>query len=49
MPFSDLRRFSFFDSLAEGLLKAEGRGAIAAFSPTGLSLNTPAHRFHKAL
>ena len=41
--------FPFFDSLAEGLVKAEGRGAIAAFSPTGLSLNTPAHRFHKAL
>lgn len=41
--------FPFFDSLAEGLLEAEGRGAIAAFSPTGLSLNTPAHRYHKAL
>jgi len=41
--------FPFFDSLAEELLKAEGRGAIAAFSPTGLSLNTPAHRFQKDL
>lgn len=41
--------FPFFDSLAEGLLKAEDRGAIAAFSPTGLSLNRPAHRYHKAL
>jgi hypothetical protein len=41
--------FPFFDSLAEALVKADGRGAIAAFSPTGLSLNTPAHRYHKAL
>ena len=29
--------------------KAEGKGIIAAFSPSGLSLNDPAHRFHKAL
>jgi hypothetical protein len=41
--------FPFFDSLAEGLLKAEGKGAIAAFSPSGLSLNAPAHELHKAL
>jgi hypothetical protein len=41
--------FPYFDSLAEGLLKAEGKGAVAAFSPSGLSLNTPAHRYHKAL
>ena len=38
--------FPYFDSLAEALVKAEGRGAIAAFSPTGLSLDAPAHRFH---
>ena len=30
-----------FDSLAESLLKAEGRGAIAAFSPSGLSARRP--------
>ncbi len=34
-------RFPFFDSLAEKLVKAEGKGAIAAFSPSGLSLNRP--------
>ena len=38
-----------FDSLAESLLKAEGRGAIAAFSPSGLSLDGPAHQYHRAL
>jgi hypothetical protein len=32
-----------YDSLAEGFLKPEGRGAIAAFSPSGLSLEGPAH------
>ncbi len=41
--------FPFFNSLGEELLKAENKGAIAAFSPSGLSLNGPAHRFHKAL
>jgi hypothetical protein len=41
--------FPYFDSLAEALLKAEGRGAIAAFSPSGLSLTAPAHRFHQLL
>ncbi len=41
--------FPYFNSLAEELLKAEGKGAIAAVSPSGLSLNEPAHRFHKAL
>jgi hypothetical protein len=39
----------YFDSLAESLVKAEGKGAIAAFSPSGLSWNEPAHRFHQAL
>ena len=38
-----------FDSLAESLLKAEGRGAIAAVSPSGLSLDGPAHQYHRAL
>ena len=37
------------DSLAEAFLKAEGRGTIAAFSPSGLSLDGPAHVFHRAL
>ena len=41
--------FPYFNSLSEELLKAEGKGIIAAFSPTGLSLNDPAHRFHMAL
>ncbi len=41
--------FPYFNSLAEELVKAEGKGAIAAVSPTGLSLNDPAHLFHKAL
>ncbi len=38
-----------FDSLTESLVKAEGRGAIAAFSPSGLSLDGPAHQLHRAL
>ena len=41
--------FPFFNALAEALLKAEGKGAIAAFSPSGLSLNGPAHVFHRAM
>ena len=41
--------FPYFDSLGEVLVKADGKGAIAAFSPSGLSLNGPAHRFHRAL
>jgi hypothetical protein len=41
--------FPYFNSLSEELLKAEGKGIIAAFSPTGFSLNSPAHRFHKAI
>lgn len=41
--------FPYFDSLAEELLKAEGKGAIAAFAPSGLSLDEPAHLYHKAL
>jgi hypothetical protein len=38
-----------YESLSESLVKAEGRGAIAAFSPSGLSLNGPAHQYHRAL
>ncbi len=38
-----------FDSLGEALVKAEGKGAIAAFSPSGLSLDAAAHLYHKAL
>jgi len=34
----------YFDALAEELLKAEDKGAIAVLSPSGLSLNAPAHR-----
>lgn len=41
--------FPYRDSLSEELVKAEDKGVIAAFSPTGLSFNGPAHRFHKAL
>jgi len=38
-----------FDSLGEAYLKAVGRGTIAAFSPSGLSLDVPAHQLHRAL
>jgi hypothetical protein len=38
-----------YDSLSEAFLKVEGRGTIAAFTPSGLSLDAPAHRFHRAL
>ena len=31
------------------VITAEGRGTIAAFSPSGLSLDGPAHQFHRAL
>jgi hypothetical protein len=41
--------FPPFDSLAEAFVKAEGKGALAAFSPSGLSVNDAAHLFHKAL
>jgi hypothetical protein len=38
-----------FDSLSEALLKAQGRGVVAAFSPSGLSLDGPAHEYHRAV
>jgi hypothetical protein len=41
--------FPYFNSLAEELLKAQGKGSVAAFSPSGLSQNVPAHLFHEAL
>ena len=42
-------QFPPLNSLSEALLKAEGKGAIAAFSPSGLSVNDAAHLYHKAL
>jgi hypothetical protein len=42
LPYPD------YDSLSEELVKVEGRGAIASISPSGLSLNTPAHYLHRA-
>jgi hypothetical protein len=41
--------FPFFDSLAEAMVKADDRGAIAALSPTGLSLDAEAHEYHRVL
>jgi len=41
--------FPYFNSLAEEMLKAERKGAIATYSPSGLSLNTPAHQLHQLL
>jgi hypothetical protein len=38
-----------YDSLSEALLRVEGRGAVAAFSPSGLSVDAPAHAYHRAL
>jgi hypothetical protein len=41
--------FPPLNSLSEELLKAEGKGVIGAFSPSGLSVNDAAHLFHKAV
>jgi hypothetical protein len=41
--------FPYFDALAERLVTSEGKGAIAAFSPSGLSLNYAAHVFHQKM
>ena len=38
-----------YDTLSEAFLKVEGRGTVGAFTPSGLSLDGPAHRFHRAL
>jgi hypothetical protein len=40
--------FPYFHALAEELMKADGKGAIAAFSPRGLSLNSAAHAYHRS-
>jgi hypothetical protein len=37
------------NSLSERLVLAQDRGAVAAFSPSGLSLDEAAHLFHRAL
>jgi Peptidase family C25/Concanavalin A-like lectin/glucanases superfamily/Domain of unknown function (DUF2341)/Propeptide_C25 len=42
-------QFPYFNSLAEELVKADGKGAIAAFSPSGLSLDEPAQLFQSSL
>src|SRR5262249_29644331 len=41
--------FPPLNALSEELVKAEGKGAIAAFSPTGLSVDGPAHLYQKML
>jgi hypothetical protein len=41
--------FPFLNSLAEELMKAPGKGAIASFAPSGLSLHVPADVYHQAL
>src|SRR6266498_5290706 len=41
--------FPFLNSLAEEFLKAPGKGSIASFAPSGLSLHGPADLYHKAL
>jgi hypothetical protein len=41
--------YPFLKSLSEALLEAEDKGAIAVFSPSGMSLNTPAHQYHRAV
>jgi hypothetical protein len=38
-----------FDALTEALLKADGRGVVAGVSPSGVSLDAPAHAYHRAL
>jgi len=42
-------QYPVMNSLAEELLKADGKGAIAAFAPSGLSVDDAAHFYHKAL
>ena len=41
--------FPYMNALSEELLKAEGKGAVAVFSPSGLSVNSAAHVFHRLL
>jgi len=40
---------TFDNSLAETLTLTPQRGALAAFSPSGLSLDSAAHAYHRAL
>jgi len=42
-------QFPPLNSLSEELLKADGKGVIAAFSPSGLSVDEAAHVYHKAV
>src|SRR5262249_44438934 len=42
-------QFPPMNSLSEELLKAEGKGVVAAFSPSGLSVDDAAHAYHVAL
>jgi hypothetical protein len=42
-------QYPVMNSLAEELLKADGKGAIAAFAPSGLSVDDAAHVYHKAV
>jgi hypothetical protein len=37
------------NSLAEELVKAQGKGAVGAFAPSGLSVHESAHLYQKAL
>ena len=41
--------YPFLNSLAEELVKAEGKGAIGAFAPSSLSVNWAARLYHEAL
>jgi hypothetical protein len=41
--------FPFQNSLSEELVKAEGKGAIAAFSPSSMSVQWAANVYHEAL
>jgi hypothetical protein len=41
--------FPYFDSLSEKLLGSADKGAIATFSPSGLSLNRPAQIYQRAI
>jgi hypothetical protein len=41
--------YPFMNSLAEELVKAEGKGAIGAFAPSSLSVDWAAHLYHQAL
>jgi hypothetical protein len=42
-------QFPMLDALGEAFVKADGRGAVAAVSPSGLSLNAAARVYHEAI